>query len=89
MIQFIHLFFIYSFVHFILSRYGTPDELKEMIDVAHSYGITVLLDIIHSHASPNVLDGLNRFDGTDGCYFREGKDGTHEQWGSRLFDYGK
>ena len=46
------------------SRYGTPEELKELIDTAHGMGITVLLDVVHSHASNNVLDGLNDFDGT-------------------------
>lgn len=70
------------------SRYGTPEELKELIDVAHSMGITVLLDIVHSHACKNVLDGLNMFDGTDYCYFHEGAKGRHELWDSRLFNYG-
>ncbi|PWN29018.1 glycoside hydrolase [Jaminaea rosea] len=70
------------------SRYGTPEELKELIDVAHSYGITVLLDIVHSHACKNVLDGLNMFDGTDHLYFHEGAKGRHELWDSRLFNYG-
>ena len=51
------------------SRYGNPEELKELIDTAHSLGIVVLLDLIHSHASNNVLDGLNHFDGTDHHYF--------------------
>jgi 1,4-alpha-glucan branching enzyme len=46
------------------SRYGTPEELKALIDAAHGYGITVLLDVVHSHACKNVLDGLNMFDGT-------------------------
>lgn len=70
------------------SRYGTPDELKELIDTAHSLGITVLLDIVHSHACKNVLDGLNMFDGTDYCYFHGGVKGQHELWDSRLFNYG-
>lgn len=70
------------------SRYGTPDELKELIDVAHSMGITVLLDIVHSHACKNVLDGLNMFDGTDYLYFHGGAKGRHELWDSRLFNYG-
>lgn len=48
------------------SRYGTPEELRELIDCAHDLGIQVLLDIVHSHASSNVLDGLNKFDGTEG-----------------------
>lgn len=42
----------------ISSRFGTPEDLKELIDTAHSLGIVVLLDIVHSHTSKNVLDGL-------------------------------
>jgi len=70
------------------SRYGLPDELKELIDTAHGMGITVLLDVVHSHASKNVLDGLNEFDGSDHLYFHEGARGRHELWDSRLFNYG-
>lgn len=70
------------------SRYGTPEDLMELIDTAHGYGITVLLDVVHSHACKNVLDGLNEFDGTDHCYFHEGARGRHELWDSRLFNYG-
>ncbi|XP_041067038.1 1,4-alpha-glucan-branching enzyme isoform X3 [Carcharodon carcharias] len=69
------------------SRYGTPDELKELIDIAHSMGLFVLLDVVHSHASKNTEDGLNLFDGTDSCFFHSGTRGTHLQWGSRLFNY--
>jgi len=70
------------------SRYGTPDDLKELVDVAHANGITVLLDVVHSHASKNTLDGLNMFDGSDHLYFHEGAKGRHELWDSRLFNYG-
>ncbi|KAI9800432.1 MAG: alpha-1,4-glucan branching enzyme [Piccolia ochrophora] len=70
------------------SRYGTPDDLKELVDTAHGMGITVLLDLIHSHASKNTLDGLNMFDGSDHLYFHEGAKGRHDQWDSRLFNYG-
>lgn len=69
------------------SRYGTPEELKELIDHCHQNGIYVLLDLIHSHACKNVDDGLNQFDGTDGCFFHEGGRGFHSLWDSRLFDY--
>jgi 1,4-alpha-glucan branching enzyme len=69
------------------SRYGTPEELKELVDTAHGLGLTVLLDIVHSHACKNVLDGLNEFDGTDHLYFHEGGKGRHELWDSRLFNY--
>lgn len=70
------------------SRYGTPEDLKELIDTAHAMGLVVLLDLVHSHASKNVLDGLNQFDGSDHLYFHEGARGTHAAWDSRLFNYG-
>ncbi|KAM9321278.1 1,4-alpha-glucan-branching enzyme [Gastrophryne carolinensis] len=69
------------------SRYGTPDDLKELIDVAHSMGIVVLLDVVHSHASKNSEDGLNQFDGTTSCFFHDEPRGNHDLWDSRLFDY--
>jgi len=70
------------------SRFGTPDELMELIDTAHGLGIIVLLDVVHSHACKNTLDGLNEFDGTDHCYFHAGPQGQHDLWDSRLFNYG-
>jgi len=70
------------------SRYGTPEDLKQLVDTAHGMGLTVLLDIVHSHACKNVLDGLNQFDGTDHQYFHEGAKGRHDLWDSRLFNYG-
>ncbi|XP_051171399.1 1,4-alpha-glucan-branching enzyme [Leptopilina boulardi] len=69
------------------SRYGTPEELKELIDVAHENNLYVLLDMVHSHASKNTLDGLNMFDGTDACFFHSGHRGDHPLWDSRLFNY--
>lgn len=80
-------FFNLHMIIVITSRYGTPEELKEMIDVAHANGITVLLDVVHSHASKNVVDGLNQFDGTNSCYFHDGSRGTNDLWDSRLFNY--
>lgn len=69
------------------SRYGTPCELKRLIDEAHGMGLYVLLDVVHSHACKNTLDGLNEFDGTTACYFHDGPKGTHSLWDSRLFNY--
>ncbi|KAM9811458.1 1,4-alpha-glucan-branching enzyme [Syngnathus typhle] len=69
------------------SRYGNPDELKHLIDVAHSMGIVVLLDVVHSHASKNTEDGLNKFDGSDSCFFHSPPRGEHSLWDSRLFNY--
>lgn len=74
---------------FVFSRYGTPDELKQLIDVAHSMGLVVLLDVVHSHASQNTEDGLNHFDGSDSCFFHSPPRGEHSLWGSRLFNYSR
>ncbi len=71
------------------SRFGTPDELKELIDAAHTKGIAVIMDIVHSHAVKNIFEGLNEFDGSDHQYFRSGERGNHPSWDSKLFDYGK
>jgi 1,4-alpha-glucan branching enzyme len=74
---------------FCISRYGTPDGLKQLIDTAHGEGLLVILDVVHSHASKNTMDGLNQFDGTNGCYFHDNPRGFHDLWDSRLFDYTK
>jgi 1,4-alpha-glucan branching enzyme len=71
------------------SRFGTPEELKELIDAAHGLGVRVLLDLVHSHAVKNTLEGLNLFDGTEYQYFHAGPRGQHVAWDSLLFDYGK
>jgi 1,4-alpha-glucan branching enzyme len=71
------------------SRFGTPEDLKALIDAAHIAGLTVLMDIIHSHAVSNEVEGLSRFDGTSYQYFHNGFRGRHELWDSRCFDYGK
>ncbi|KAJ7524247.1 hypothetical protein O6H91_18G083400 [Diphasiastrum complanatum] len=72
------------------SRSGTPDELKYLIDKAHSLGLQVLIDVVHSHASSNVEDGLNGFDlgqSSQDSYFYTGERGYHKLWDSRLFNY--
>jgi 1,4-alpha-glucan branching enzyme len=71
------------------SRFGTPEELKSLINTAHEMGIAVVMDIVHSHAVKNVNEGLNEFDGSDHQYFHPGEKGYHEGWDSKLFDYGK
>jgi len=71
------------------SRFGTPEDLKYLINRAHNMGIMVIMDIVHSHAVKNVAEGLADFDGTEHQYFHTGGRGYHEGWDSKLFDYGK
>ena len=71
----------------ISSRFGTPEDLMELIDKAHEMGLFMIMDIVHSHASSNVDDGFNNWDGTDYLYFHGGKMGYHSLWDSRLFNY--
>ncbi|MBO4229848.1 MAG: alpha amylase C-terminal domain-containing protein [Clostridia bacterium] len=69
-------------------RFGTPEDLKYLINEAHRLGLSVLLDIVHAHASGNEGEGLFRQDGSDG-YFLPGERGRHPAWGTLLYDYGK
>ena len=71
------------------SRFGTPQELKKLIDEAHRRDIAVVMDLVHSHSVRNEVEGLSRFDGTEYQYFHAGSRGYHEAWDSRCFDYGK
>ena len=71
------------------SRFGTPEELKQLIDTAHQMGIAVLLDVVHSHACKNTREGINDFDGTSYQFFHSGARGEHSAWGTKCFDYGK
>ena len=71
------------------SRFGYPEDLKYLVDRAHSMGIRVLLDVVHSHAVGNTLEGINLFDGTSYQFFHEGGRGDHSAWGTKCFNYGK
>jgi 1,4-alpha-glucan branching enzyme len=71
------------------SRFGTPEELKELIDSAHMAGIRVIMDLIHSHSVKNVNEGLGLFDGSPGQYFHSNGRRFHRAWDSLCFDYGK
>nr|QOC60275.1 starch branching enzyme I [Eleocharis dulcis] len=72
------------------SRSGPPEDLKYLIDKAHGLGLRVLMDVVHSHASNNMTDGLNGFDvgqSSQDSYFHAGERGYHKLWDSRLFNY--
>jgi 1,4-alpha-glucan branching enzyme len=71
------------------SRFGTPEDLKYLIDTAHGLGLAILLDVVHSHAVKNMAEGLNDFDGSGNQYFHAGERGVHPAWDSKCFDYGR
>ncbi|TGX80673.1 1,4-alpha-glucan-branching enzyme [Palleniella muris] len=71
------------------SRFGTPEELKDLIDTAHQKGIAVIMDLVHSHAVKNEVEGLGNFCGDPNQYFYPGDRREHNQWDSLCFDYGK
>lgn len=71
------------------SRFGTPEDLKELVDNAHKAGLTVIMDLVHSHAVKNETEGLSCQDGSLTQYFHDGYRGSHIAWDSRLYDYGK
>ncbi len=71
------------------SRFGTPEDLKYLVNKAHTLGMAVIMDMVHSHAVKNLAEGLNDFDGSGHQYFHEGGRGYHTGWDSKLFDYEK
>jgi len=71
------------------SRFGTPEDLKYLVDSAHGAGLRVVIDLVHSHGVSNEVEGLSRFDGTLYQYFHDGPRGHHQAWDSRCFDYAK
>jgi 1,4-alpha-glucan branching enzyme len=71
------------------SRFGTPEDLKYLVDTGHGAGLRIIMDLVHSHAASNEVEGLSRFDGTLYQYFHDGARGRHHAWDSRCFDYAK
>ena len=71
------------------SRFGTPEELKHLIDDAHKMGIAVIMDLVHSHAVKNELEGIGLLDGSPYQYFHDGGRRVHPAWDSLCFNYGK
>ncbi|WP_049690100.1 alpha-amylase family glycosyl hydrolase [Anaerococcus jeddahensis] len=71
------------------SWYGENDDLKSLINKAHEMGLNVIMDLVHSHAVKNTIEGINLFDGTEYQFFHEGDEGNHPDWDSKLFDYHK
>lgn len=71
------------------SWFGTPDDLKYLVNKAHNMGFRVIMDLVHSHAAKNTAEGINEFDGTTYQFFHDGPAGNHPSWDTKLFDYNK
>ena len=71
------------------SRFGTPEELKSLIDTAHEMGIAVIMDLVHAHYVKNMNEGLLDLDGSGHHYSKPGEAGYQKYWDSMVFDYGK
>ncbi|MCD8052085.1 MAG: alpha amylase C-terminal domain-containing protein [Clostridiales bacterium] len=69
------------------SWFGLPEDLKYLVNKAHSMGLRVLLDVVHSHAVKNTAEGINLFDGTTEQFFHPGERGEHPAWGTKCFNY--
>ena len=71
------------------SRFGKPQELKQLIDEAHGNGMRVVMDLIHSHAVKNETEGLAKYDGSPYQFFHDGPRREHIAWDSLCYNYGK
>ena len=70
------------------SRYGTPQDLMDLVDHLHQKGIGVILDWVPSHF-PTDGHGLSYFDGTHLYEHEDPRQGFHQDWKSLIFNYGR
>jgi 1,4-alpha-glucan branching enzyme len=70
------------------ARYGSPDDLRYLIDKLHQRGIGVLMDWVPAHF-PRDAWALARFDGTALYEHQDPRRGEHPDWGSLIFNYGR
>ena len=70
------------------ARFGTPEDFRYFVQTAHDNGIGVILDWVPAHF-PADAHGLVRFDGTALYEYADPKEGTHQDWGSVIYNYSR
>ena len=70
------------------ARYGSPDDLRYLVDCLHAAGIGVILDWVPGHF-PKDAHGLARFDGTTLYEYEDERRALHPDWGTLVFNYGR
>src|SRR6266496_4281721 len=70
------------------ARYGTPDDLRFLVDHLHGCGIGVIMDWVPAHF-PKDAFALGRFDGTALYEHLDPRKGEHPDWGTFIFNYGR
>jgi 1,4-alpha-glucan branching enzyme len=72
----------------VTSRYGTPKEFQIFVDRCHNNGIGVILDWVPAHF-PKDSHSLGNFDGTSLYEHSDPRRGSHPEWGTYIYNYGR